>query len=199
MCSYNRLNGKPTCGNAALTDTLRKDMGFTGYVRIRAVPFCCLCLCVALARVRFLHQLQLPTHHLTRTAAARPPPPPPQITSDSDSCADIALSHHYESTLDLAARDCLLSGTDIDSGGTYSGHLAKAVAAGLNTSYVESALRNSYKVHGMAAPAPERLLPDGFGGVYINSFLRAARPHRSAGVAFGSGSRSRLEVAPLAH
>jgi hypothetical protein len=78
-----------------------------------------------------------------------PPPPSPQITSDSDSCADIALSHHYEPTLDLAARDCLLSGTDIDSGGTYSGHLAKAVAAGLNTSYVESALRNSYKVHGM--------------------------------------------------
>ena len=51
-----------------------------------------------------------------------------------------------EPNLDLAARDCLLSGTDIDSGGTYSAHLANAVQAGLDRKYVESALRNSYKV-----------------------------------------------------
>jgi beta-glucosidase-like glycosyl hydrolase len=31
MCSYNMVNGKPTCGNPALTDTLRKDWGFDGY------------------------------------------------------------------------------------------------------------------------------------------------------------------------
>lgn len=32
MCSYNELNGKPTCGNPALTATLREDWGFQGYI-----------------------------------------------------------------------------------------------------------------------------------------------------------------------
>ncbi|GAB5360883.1 hypothetical protein AAMO2058_000665800 [Amorphochlora amoebiformis] len=32
MCSYNKLNGKPTCGNKDLTDILRKDWGFKGYI-----------------------------------------------------------------------------------------------------------------------------------------------------------------------
>eukprot|EP00755_Sulcionema_specki_P029901 Sspe_Gene.93162::Locus_65868_Transcript_2_2_Confidence_0.667_Length_2346::g.93162::m.93162 len=32
MCSYNMLNGKPTCGNANLTAVLTKDYGFTGYI-----------------------------------------------------------------------------------------------------------------------------------------------------------------------
>lgn len=32
MCSYNELNGKPTCGNPELTKTLREDWGFEGYI-----------------------------------------------------------------------------------------------------------------------------------------------------------------------
>jgi len=32
MCSYNMLNGKPTCGNPALTATLRSDWQFDGYI-----------------------------------------------------------------------------------------------------------------------------------------------------------------------
>eukprot|EP00045_Choanoeca_perplexa_P010797 m.111852 g.111852 ORF g.111852 m.111852 type:complete len:819 (-) comp15400_c0_seq1:93-2549(-) len=32
MCSYNMLNGKPTCGNPDLTAILREDWGFQGYI-----------------------------------------------------------------------------------------------------------------------------------------------------------------------
>ncbi|EDQ84789.1 uncharacterized protein MONBRDRAFT_39142 [Monosiga brevicollis MX1] len=32
MCSYNSLNGVPTCGNPALTAYLREDWGFEGYI-----------------------------------------------------------------------------------------------------------------------------------------------------------------------
>ena len=70
MCSYNMLNGKPTCANPALKQVLR-DWGFDGY-----------------------------------------------ITSDTDACGDIASSHKYEPTAELATRDCLLGGTDIYSGST---------------------------------------------------------------------------------
>ena len=119
MCSYNMLNGKPTCGNKALTDTLREDWGFTGYV-----------------------------------------------TSDTDSCADIYRAepsgHGYEKTAEEAVRDCLVSGTDIDSGSTYSGHLKSAVETGVvNRSFVDAALRNSYRMRfemGLFDPAVVRPL-----------------------------------------
>ena len=32
MCSYNGVNGLPTCGNPALNATLREDWGFEGYI-----------------------------------------------------------------------------------------------------------------------------------------------------------------------
>ena len=32
MCSYNAVNGLPTCGNPALNQTLREDWGFEGYM-----------------------------------------------------------------------------------------------------------------------------------------------------------------------
>lgn len=32
MCSYNRVNGVPTCGNPELTKVLREDWGFDGYI-----------------------------------------------------------------------------------------------------------------------------------------------------------------------
>lgn len=32
MCAYNRLNGEPCCGNKFLSDLLRKDWGFKGYI-----------------------------------------------------------------------------------------------------------------------------------------------------------------------
>jgi len=100
MCSYNMLNGHPTCGNANLTAILKEDWGFTGY-----------------------------------------------ITSDTDSCGDIWESHKYETTGEEAVRDCLMSGTDIDSGSTYTHFLESAVKKGLvDKSYVDRALHNSYKM-----------------------------------------------------
>jgi beta-glucosidase-like glycosyl hydrolase len=100
MCSYNMVNGKPTCGNKNLTDVLREDWGFTGY-----------------------------------------------ITSDSDSCADIWKSHHYETSGEAATRDCLVSGTDIDSGGTYKSYLASGVTKKIvDEETVLEALRNSYRM-----------------------------------------------------
>jgi len=99
MCSYNMVNGKPTCGNAELTKILREDFGFTGY-----------------------------------------------ITSDSDSCADIWRSHHYVKTGEEAVRECLTSGTDIDSGSTYGQYLKSALDKGiLNKTLAATALHNSYR------------------------------------------------------
>eukprot|EP01062_Namystynia_karyoxenos_P033258 TRINITY_DN2446_c0_g1_i1.p1 TRINITY_DN2446_c0_g1~~TRINITY_DN2446_c0_g1_i1.p1 ORF type:complete len:823 (+),score=272.37 TRINITY_DN2446_c0_g1_i1:81-2549(+) len=100
MCSYNMLNGKPTCGNPDLVAVLRKDWGFTGYV-----------------------------------------------TSDSDACGDIYRSHHYVQTATEAVGKCLAGGTDIDSGSTYSGNLAQAVANNDTTrAMVDAALTNTYKM-----------------------------------------------------
>jgi len=100
MCSYNMLNGKPTCGNPELTAILRSDWGFKGY-----------------------------------------------ITSDSDSCSDIYKSHKFEPTIELATRDCLESGTDIDSGSTYKNGIESAVSQKIvNQSFVNQALRNSYRM-----------------------------------------------------
>ena len=111
MCSYNMVNGRPTCANPVLNKTLREDWGFQGYV-----------------------------------------------TSDSDSCACIFSPHNFEPTIELAARDCLAGGTDIDSGMTYQAHLADALA---NQSVIPSrnttdlALRNTYAMRmrlGLFAP-----------------------------------------------
>jgi beta-glucosidase-like glycosyl hydrolase len=38
MCSYNAVNGLPTCGNPALNQTLRGDWGFEGYMTVCTVP-----------------------------------------------------------------------------------------------------------------------------------------------------------------
>ena len=44
-------------------------------------------------------------------------------------------------------RRCLMGGTDIDSGGTYRGNLAKAVETGeLDVKYARLGLKNSYKM-----------------------------------------------------
>jgi len=99
MCSYNLLNGKPTCGNPDLTSILRDEWGFNGY-----------------------------------------------ITSDTDACEDIYKTHEYEKTPELAVRDCLLGGTDIDSGSTYARHLAAAVSQGaIGRTAVQQALYRTYK------------------------------------------------------
>jgi hypothetical protein len=46
-----------------------------------------------------------------------------------------------------ATRQCLMGGTDIDSGGTYRSNLAKAVEDGeLDISYARLGLKNSYKM-----------------------------------------------------
>jgi beta-glucosidase-like glycosyl hydrolase len=100
MCSYNMVNGKPTCGNPALNKTLREDWGFEGY-----------------------------------------------ITSDSDSCGCIWSPHHYAPTKELATRDCLQGGTDIDSGRTYLENLANAVTEGnMTRPLADIALYNTYRI-----------------------------------------------------
>eukprot|EP00051_Salpingoeca_urceolata_P030149 m.492197 g.492197 ORF g.492197 m.492197 type:complete len:824 (+) comp31802_c0_seq1:8-2479(+) len=100
MCSYNEVNGKPTCGNPALTAILREDWGFQGY-----------------------------------------------ITSDSDAVGDIWRSHHYEPTGQLAVRDALEAGCDIDSGSTYREFVVPAIQNGtVDKKYADQALINTYKM-----------------------------------------------------
>ena len=80
------------------------------------------------------------------------------MTSDSDSCACI-VGGHPKGEDHLAAkpvngteatRQCLMGGTDIDSGGTYRGNLAKAVEDGeLDVKYARLGLKNSYKMRMM--------------------------------------------------
>ena len=49
-----------------------------------------------------------------------------------------------------ATRQCLMGGTDIDSGGTYRSNLAKAVESGeLDVKYARLGLKNSYKMRMM--------------------------------------------------
>ena len=69
------------------------------------------------------------------------------VAADSDSCACIFSPHHFEPTIELAARDCLAGGTDIDSGTTYSSHLANALANSSvlpSRTTVDQALHNTY-------------------------------------------------------
>jgi len=110
MCSYNAVNGLPTCGNPALNATLRGDWGFEGY-----------------------------------------------MTSDSDSCACIVGGHPAgdggpprPTNGTDATKQCLMGGTDIDSGGTYRGNLLNAVESGeLQEKFARLGLRNSYKMRYM--------------------------------------------------
>ena len=111
MCSYNAVNGLPTCANPAMNHTLRGDWGFKGY-----------------------------------------------MTSDSDSCSDLPAGHpkgedHIPATPTNgtdATRQCLMGGTDIDSGGTYRHYLASAVEDGeLDVKWARLGLKNSYKMRMM--------------------------------------------------
>eukprot|EP00940_MAST-03C_sp_MAST-3C-sp2_P001367 g1367.t1 len=108
MCSYNAVNGLPTCGNPELNRTLREDWQFNGY-----------------------------------------------ITSDTDSCQCIIGGHPQgidqyparPTNATDAVRQCLMGGTDIDSGNTYANNLAAAISAGeVSLSLVREALRNAYRM-----------------------------------------------------
>jgi len=107
MCSYNAVNGLPTCGNPALNKTLRETWGFEGY-----------------------------------------------MTSDSDSCDCIIGGHPNgdggppkPTNGTDATRQCLMGGTDIDSGRTYLHNLEQAVEDGeLDVKYTNLGLTNSYKM-----------------------------------------------------
>ena len=79
------------------------------------------------------------------------------MTSDSDSCACIKGGHPKgdggpprPTNGTDATKQCLLGGTDIDSGGTYRSYLAKAVEDGeLDIAAARTGLRNSYKMRMM--------------------------------------------------
>ena len=77
------------------------------------------------------------------------------MTSDSDSCSDLPAGHpkgedHIPATPTNgtdATRQCLMGGTDIDSGGTYRKNLANAVMDGeLDVKWARLGLKNSYKM-----------------------------------------------------
>ena len=80
------------------------------------------------------------------------------MTSDSDSCSDLPGGHpkgedHIPATPTNgtdATRQCLMGGTDIDSGGTYRKNLANAVADGeLDVKWARLGLKNSFKMRMM--------------------------------------------------
>ena len=80
------------------------------------------------------------------------------MTSDSDSCSDLPAGHpkgedHIPATPTNgtdATRQCLMGGTDIDSGGTYRNNLANAVESGeLDVKWARLGLKNSYKMRMM--------------------------------------------------
>jgi hypothetical protein len=80
------------------------------------------------------------------------------MTSDSDSCSDLPAGHpkgedHIPATPTNgtdATRQCLMGGTDIDSGGTYRKYLAQAVDDGeLDVRWARLGLKNSYKMRMM--------------------------------------------------
>jgi beta-glucosidase-like glycosyl hydrolase len=69
------------------------------------------------------------------------------ITSDSGAIRDIYASHKYVKTAEEATALALKAGCDINSGGVYSGNVAKAVSSGLlNESLVDEALKRAFKV-----------------------------------------------------
>lgn len=77
------------------------------------------------------------------------------VTSDTDACGDIMAGHwagidHFPAKPTNgtdATRQCLMGGTDINSGGTYLANLAKAVETGeLEEKYARLALRNTYRL-----------------------------------------------------
>jgi len=80
------------------------------------------------------------------------------MTSDSDSCACIENGHktgidkypaHPTNGTD-ATKQCLMGGTDIDSGNTYRNSLAKAVGDGeLDIEWAKLGMKNSYKMRMM--------------------------------------------------
>ena len=82
------------------------------------------------------------------------------MTSDSDSCSCIENGHPKGDGVPHpggdptngtdATRQCLMGGTDIDSGGTYLQNLARAVTDGeLKVEYAKLGLKNSYKMRMM--------------------------------------------------
>jgi len=86
------------------------------------------------------------------------------MTSDSDSCACITGGHPQGNNINpslsppiagvngsTATTQCLMGGTDIDSGGTYVHNLVDAVnvTGELDIKYARLGLRNSYKMRMM--------------------------------------------------
>jgi hypothetical protein len=88
------------------------------------------------------------------------------VTSDTDACGDIQQGHNCgidnfparPTNGTDATRQCLMGGTDINSGGTYMANLAKAVRAGeLDEKWAELALKNTYRMRmkaGLFDPSP---------------------------------------------
>eukprot|EP00300_Choanocystis_sp_HF-7_P013808 c18455_g1_i5.p1 GENE.c18455_g1_i5~~c18455_g1_i5.p1 ORF type:complete len:623 (+),score=118.43 c18455_g1_i5:439-2307(+) len=105
------------------------------------------------------------------------------ITSDTDAIKDIYNSHHTEPSPELAVRDALLAGCDINSGDTYATYLESTVTRGLvDEQYVKNALRRSYRIRFLlglfdTTPNPYNTIPTSVVGstAFREQSLNAAR------------------------
>ena len=113
MCSYNSVNGVPSCANDwLLKEVARGEWGFDGCVSRRPGVgiYCCHCCCSSgLFGNRY-------------------------ITSDCDADADVIGAHHYlNHTEQQGVADILHAGTDVDCGGNIGQHAQSALDAGTIT------------------------------------------------------------------
>eukprot|EP00966_Prymnesium_polylepis_P016431 378774-Prymnesium_polylepis.1 len=137
MCSYNAVNGVPSCANDWLLDTVaRENWG-------------------ALAAAK-------PNES---SARASPPPAPAAlsevsgsaakpwagfdgyITSDCDADNDVYFSHHYTATPEEAVKDVLRAGTDVDCGGFVSKYAQSALDKGtITVADMDARLKMQFRV-----------------------------------------------------
>ena len=96
MCSYNAVNGVPSCANDWLLNTVaREAWGFDGAPPQLDTPRTC-------------------ARRSTRTCHCRRCHYTGYITSDCDADSDVYNSHHYTRTPEEAVAAVLHAGTDVD-------------------------------------------------------------------------------------
>jgi beta-D-xylosidase 4 len=105
MCSYNAINGVPSCANDwLLNDTLRTAWGFEGVLLLLHPVSLNLVFLVLLLRPLLCWSFPV----LALMAG--------YVTSDSGAVEDILINHHYVSNQSLAVADALRAGCDVISG-----------------------------------------------------------------------------------
>ncbi|KAK4751875.1 hypothetical protein SAY87_020673 [Trapa incisa] len=123
MCSYNQVNGKPTCADPdLLTGVIRGQWKLNGLVVIACVldSLCGLCSDQSLWHCRY-------------------------IVADCDSVEVLFNSQHYTKTPEEAAAVAILAGLDLDCGFFLGQYTQKAVDAGLvDEAAIDNAVSNNF-------------------------------------------------------